>query len=303
MTSRARCITRPDWPHEAVNFAGQRVGIVGTGSSDIQAIPIIAQQAAHLSVFQRTANYAVPLQNRPLDPAYVTAAKNHYSDWRKRERGVFGGFILAGGEPMAPPSGTAMAATQDERKAEYEFRYQAGGLCYYNSYADLLVSPESNETLAEFIRQKIRESVKDPVTAELLVPKDYPILAKRLPAETNYYETFNRDNVSLVDIKTTPIDCVTANGMHVDGKDYELDVLVFATGFDAVTGALSKIDIRGRGGLPLKQSWAAGPRTYLGLMAAGFPNLLNVGGPGSTALPTTRSGWPPRRSARSAGWT
>jgi cation diffusion facilitator CzcD-associated flavoprotein CzcO len=269
------------WPHEGVDFSGQRVGIIGTGSSGIQSIPLIAKQAAHLTVFQRTANFSIPLRNCPMDPEFERSVKANYAEWRRIERASFGGYVSVNFKPAPGNTRRAMEATPEERQQEYEYRWNSGGLCYYTSYADLLFSKEANDTLADFVRAKIREKVRDPVVAEMLIPRDYPIMTKRLCADTNYYETYNRDNVTLVDIKATPIEEVTAKGIRVGGVEHELDSIVFATGFDAVTGAMNRIDIGGRGGKALKQHWADGPRTYVGLMSAGFPNLFIIDGPGS----------------------
>ena len=275
------------WPHESVDFTGKRVGIVGTGSSAIQSIPIIAKQAEHLTVFQRSANFSVPLRNQPIDPEYEKTVKESYADWRRRELDTFGGFVAVDGVPMEPNMKSALAATPEERQREYEFRWAAGGLCLYTSYADLLVSPEANDTLAAFVRAKLREKIDDPAVADILIPTGYPIMTKRLCADTNYYETYNRDNVILIDLKQSPIEEITSHGVLAGGVEHKLDALIFATGFDAVTGALSNIDIRGQKGVPLKQKWSHGPITYLGLMTSDFPNLFNVAGPGSTASLTS----------------
>jgi cation diffusion facilitator CzcD-associated flavoprotein CzcO len=269
------------WPQEGVDFSGQRVGVIGTGSSGIQSIPLIAAQAAHLTVFQRTANFSIPLRNCAMDPEFERSVKANYAEWRRTELESFGGYVSVHFKPTPANTKRAMEATPGERLQEYEYRWSSGGLCYYTSYADLLFSKEANDTLADFVRAKIREKVRNPVVAEMLVPKDYPIMTKRLCADTNYYETYNRDNVTLVDIKATPIDEVTPRGIRTGGVEHELDSIVFATGFDAVTGAMNRIEIRGRDGKALKQHWADGPRTYVGLMSAGFPNLFIIDGPGS----------------------
>ncbi len=268
------------WPHEDVDFTGQRVGIIGTGSSAVQSIPHVAQQASHLFVFQRTPSFSIPLRNAPLDREYEKRVKADYKEWRRRQReDSRAGFIAVNYQPASPNNKSALEVTPEERLADYEMRWASGGLCFYSSYIDLLTSIEANETLAEFVREKIRGRVKDQDVAELLVPTTYPILSKRLCADTNYYETYNRENVSLVSIKDTPIETLTPKGLWVGGKEYELDSIIFATGFDAVTGAISKIDVRGLDGQELNAHWQGAPRAYLGLMSAGFPNLFFLDGP------------------------
>jgi cation diffusion facilitator CzcD-associated flavoprotein CzcO len=271
------------WPHEEVDFTGKRVGIIGTGSSAIQSIPIIAQQAAHLYVFQRTANFSIPANNCRLDPGYERSIKDNYAEVRRMQRESFGGYVSVNFKATPPSTRRALEVTPEEREAEYESRWKSGGLCYYTAFADLLTSKEANDTAADFVRAKIRAKVRDPAVAELLVPKGFPFGTKRICADTNYYETYNRDNVTLVDIHAAPIEAITPKGMRVGGKEIELDAIIAATGFDAVTGALTRIDIRGRGGISLKQKWEKGPRTHLGLMSAGFPNLFTMAGPGSTS--------------------
>lgn len=275
------------WPHHNVDFKGKRVAIFGTGSSAIQTIPIVAQEAEQLTVFQRTANFAVPLQNTKLTAEYEADMKRRYDEIRKREWDSFGGFIFVGGEPKTPLSISALDVSDEEREAEFEYRWQSGGLCYYTSYCDLLTDKRANDKLAEFVRKKIRDRVHDPVTAEKLMPTGYPIMTKRLCCETGYYETYNRDNVTLVDIRETPVEKITQSGIEYGGEHHPFDAIIFATGFDAVTGAILNVDIRGRNGVQLSDQWADGPQTYLGLMVAGFPNLFNVAGPGSTAALTS----------------
>ncbi len=271
------------WPHEAVDFSGQRVGVIGTGSSGIQSIPIIAEQAKHLTVFQRTPNYSIPARNGPMTAAQQQHVKDNYAELRTRQYNHYIGLV-GGIEAVPTLTTSALEVSPEERQREYEYRWGLGGLYYYTCYADLYSNLEANETLAEFVRGKIREKVRDPKTADLLCPKDYPFGTKRLCADSGYYETYNRDNVSLVDIKTTPIETFTANGLKVGDQEYALDAIVFATGFDAMTGALFNIDIRGRDGVALKDKWAAGPYTYLGLMTAGFPNMFITTGPGSPSV-------------------
>jgi len=267
-----------NWPHQPVDFSGQRVGIIGTGASAIQAIPIIARQAAHLFVFQRTPNFAFPARNGPLDPDYERWVKAHYTEFRREARESRGGFVVERNEQ------SALEATPEEREREYERRWEHGGFGFTSAFADLLTDPDANETAAAFHRAKIREIVHDPAVAERLCPRDHPVGTKRLPLDTDYYETYNRGNVTLIDIRTAPIEAITPTGLRTRDAAYELDSLVFATGFDAMTGPLFAVDIRGRGGCALKEKWAAGPRTYLGIASAGFPNLFMITGPGSPSV-------------------
>jgi cation diffusion facilitator CzcD-associated flavoprotein CzcO len=266
------------WPHEGVDFSGQRVAVIGTGSSAIQSIPIIAAQAAHLFVFQRTPNFAVPAHNAPLDPEHERQVKANYADFRRRARESRVGFVVESREE------SALQVPDEERQGEYEKRWSRGGLGFGATFADLLTDKSANDTAADFFREKIRAIVRDPATAEALVPMDYPLGTKRLCVDINYYETFNRDNVSLVNLRKNPIEALTPQGVQTRDPHYDVDAIVFATGFDAMTGALLNIDIRGRGGETLRQKWEAGPRTYLGIAAAGFPNLFLITGPGSPSV-------------------
>ena len=266
-----------EWPHEEVDFSGMRVGIIGTGSSAIQAIPKIAEQAEHLTVFQRTPNFSVPARNMPLDPEQVKQVKENYGALREAGKQQFGGFdsdsnMKAAGE-----------MTPEEIKAELNKRWEMGGLHFFGVFVDFLVTQETNDIVADFVREKIAQRVSDPATAALLAPKTV-FGCKRLCADTGYFETYNRDNVTLVDISKTAISEITPEGLNVGDDAYAFDALVFATGFDAMTGSLNKIDIRGVGGETLKEKWAAGPRTYLGLCSAGFPNLFTISGPGSPSV-------------------
>ena len=266
------------WPHEGVDFTGRRVGIIGTGSSAIQSIPLIAKQAAHLFVFQRTPNFSMPAQNAPLDPGYERRVKGRYADFRREARESRIGFVV-------DRSGdSALAVPPEERRNEYERRWSRGGLGFSAAYADLLTDQDANDTAAEFFRAKIRSIVRDPAVAEALCPRDYPLGTKRLCVDTGYYATFNRDNVTLIDVRRAPIEAITPRGVRTREAEYDVDSIVFATGFDAMTGALLNIDIRGTGGLTLRDKWAAGPRTYLGLAVAGFPNLFTITGPGSPSV-------------------
>ena len=265
------------WPHEGVDFTDQRVGMIGTGSSAIQSIPLIAQEASHLTVFQRTASYSVPAHNGPLDPERVREFKADIAGFRERNSQLpFGaGFKLN--------LAKALESTSEQRQSEYDERWATGGLGFVAAFSDLLIDREANDTAAKFLRQKIRETVKDAAVAELLSP-DLVVGCKRLCVDTGYFETFNRPNVTLVDVSKAPIEEITRNGIRANGEEYELDAIVFATGFDAMTGALLSIDIRGRGGMTLREKWAEGPRTYLGLGVAGFPNFFTITGPGSPSV-------------------
>ena len=267
------------WPKEGVDFTGQRVGLIGTGSTGIQVAPEIAAVASHLHVFQRTANFAVPNRNKPLDPEWERAFKTGYREYREQARASMLGVPIAGtGRP-------ARAEPQEELRRTYMERWQAGGgMPLLGAYTDLLVDRAANDTAAEFIRDRIKETVTDPAVAELLCPRTYPVGAKRLCQSDDYFAMFNRPNVTLVDIRSAPISSVYPGGLRTQDAAYELDALVFATGFDAVTGALQRIDIRGVGGLPLTEKWALGPRAYLGVATAGFPNLFMVTGPGSPSV-------------------
>jgi cyclohexanone monooxygenase len=267
------------WPHHEVEFEGKRVGVIGTGSSAIQSIPIIAQTAAHLTVFQRTPNYVVPAHNAPLDPDTQAAVKADYPALRARAKTTRNGIDF----PI--PTTSAMAVSDEEREAVYERRWALGGLSFTTAFNDLLVDKRANDSLAAFIRRKIRGIVSDATTAEMLCP-DSIVGCKRLCVDTGYYETFNQTNVDLVDIRRQPINTVIEDGILVGNNHYPLDMLILATGFDAMTGALNRIAIRGRGGELLSAKWSDGPRTYLGLAIAGFPNLFVVTGPGSPSVLT-----------------
>ncbi|MBV8161137.1 MAG: NAD(P)/FAD-dependent oxidoreductase [Acidimicrobiia bacterium] len=268
------------WPHEGVALAGKRVGLVGTGSTGIQATPVIAAQAEHLWVFQRTPNYSIPARNYRISPEHMDEIKADYAEIRRKCRESYAGF------PYDVTGTSAMEVSAEERLATYERLWaEEGGFKFiYGSFYDLLFNENSNETAAEFIRSKIRQIVRDPVVAEKLVPKDYPYGTKRPPVDTDYFETFNRPNVTLVDLRETPITEITPVGIRTSDAEYSLDAIVFATGFDAITGALLRIDIRGLGGLALSQKWEGGPTSYLGLQVAGFPNLFTVTGPGSPGV-------------------
>ena len=265
------------WPHEPVDFTGKRVAIIGTGSSAVQSIPIVAEQAAHLFVYQRTPNYAVPARNAPLDPEVRRAVKADYAGLRKRSKQMPTAVAF---EFNRTP---ALDVSPEERRREYEKRWAAGGLPFMGAFGDLLVNEKANETAAEFVRGKIRELVHDPVTADALSPRNI-LGCKRLCVDSGYYETFNRSNVTLIDISGEPIEAITPNGVKAKGVETPVDALILATGFDAMTGSLLRIDIRGKGGLTLNEKWHGGPRTMLGLMTAGFPNFFTITGPGSPSV-------------------
>ena len=268
------------WPHEGVDFTGQRVAVIGTGSSGVQMIPPIASQAKHLHVFQRTANFSLPARNAPLEPE---TERRHKAEYGERRRAAFDTPFAISGHP--PPTQSALEATLEERQHSYETKWQAGGsISFLFAYTDLLLSKEANETASEFVRQKIRGIVRDPQVAELLAPKDHPLGTKRLCLDTNYYETYNRDNVTLVNARAAPIEEITPAGLRTSEAGYEFDALVFATGFDAMTGALAEIDVRLKSGETLHEKWSAGPRTYLGMLVAGFPNMFLITGPGSPGV-------------------
>lgn len=268
------------WPQHDVDFTGRRVGVIGVGSSGTQLIPVVAEQAAHLYVFQRSPNFTVPAQNAPVDEAYERAVKSSYRQRRAFTRQTASGL----NRDMNRQS--ALEVSPEERQRIYEENWDGAGFGFILAFSDLLRSHEANRTAVEFISSKIREQVRDPRVAELLIPKDYPFGAKRPSVDTGYYATFNRDNVTLVDVRTAPIEEITESGIRTAERLYDLDVIVFATGFDAMTGALSRIDIRGRGGQPLREKWAAGPRTYLGVATAGFPNLFMIASSGSPSVLT-----------------
>ncbi|MGV0742345.1 flavin-containing monooxygenase [Mycolicibacterium sp. XJ870] len=266
------------WPHDGVDFTGTRVGVIGTGSSGIQAIPRIAEAAAQLHVFQRTPNFSVPAGNIPLDDAARREQKANYSQRRALS------MASGGGSPHQPHPQSALEVSDEERRAAYEKRWELGGVLFSKTFPDQLLNLDANSTAREFWEEKVRAVIDDPATADLLIPGDYPIGAKRICTDDNYFQTFNRDSVHLVNLRATPIERIDATGVHTTDAHYELDILVFATGFDAMTGSVDKLNITGRGGTTLNQAWAAGPVTYLGLGIPGFPNLFNLTGPGSPSV-------------------
>ena len=266
------------WPQDGVDFSGQRVGLIGTGSTGIQAAPVIAETAAHLTVFQRTANYSIPARNAPLTPEFQRYVREHFAEIRALMHST------ANGHPFPVSDRSALATAPAEREAIYEAAWQKGGLQFRAAFRDLLVDKAANDTAADFIRRKIRAVVKDPAKASILTDIDHPFAAKRPPIDSFYFETFNRENVALVDLRAAPIERITARGVRTRKAEYPLDIIVFATGFDAMTGALLGLGITGRDGVSLREHWSAGPRSYLGLQTNGFPNLFTVTGPGSPSV-------------------
>ncbi len=267
------------WPHEPVDLMGLRVGVIGTGSSAIQSVPVIAEQASHLTVFQRTANFSIPARNAALTPEERDSFRSNYPELRRIAREETRNGIL-----QEMPDRGALDDGDNERRSKYEARWSRGGLTFMSVYNNLAIDKAANDTAANFVRGKIAEIVKDPKTAKLLQPNNHPIGTKRICVDSDYFATFNRPNVTLVDIKSSPIEEITANAVRTGGKTHEIDALVLATGFDAMTGSVARIDIRGRHGQTLNQKWAEGPKTYLGVMSQGFPNLFIITGPGSPSV-------------------
>jgi cation diffusion facilitator CzcD-associated flavoprotein CzcO len=267
-----------NWPPEGVDFAGKQVGQIGTGSTGIQLAPVLAGRSQHLTVFQRTANYSIPARNRPVTPEEVDLTRKNYDDVWRRARGSTNGHPFT----MSPLS--AIAVTDAERRAIYQKAWERGGLRFRAAFKDLLANDKANETASDFLREKIAEVVTNPELLEKLTPRDHGFATKRPPIDSGYFETFNRDNVSLVDLKAEPIVEVTAKGIQTTKQEYELDIIVFATGFDAFTGPLLRLNLTGSHGYALKEAWAAGPRTYLGLQTPKFPNLFTITGPGSPSV-------------------
>ncbi|GGE51643.1 cyclohexanone monooxygenase [Agaricicola taiwanensis] len=268
------------WPREGVDFTGKRVALIGTGATGIQMLPKIAAQAGFVTVFQRTANFSVPAGNHPMPKEEDREHKARYPELRKAARKQSSGMSRV---PI--PTMSALDVPHEERLRIYERLWAKGGSNrMMNAFNDMMRNEEANESLASFVREKIRSMVKDPEIAEILTPRDHPIGSRRLCVDTNYYETFSRPNVKLVDARRTPIQEITEKGVRTTEADYEVDAIAFATGFDAMTGALNEISITGRGGMHLRDKWSAGPSTYLGLMVHGFPNMFIVTGPGSPSV-------------------
>ncbi|GCE22152.1 flavin-containing monooxygenase [Dictyobacter kobayashii] len=266
------------WPHEGVDLSGKRVGVIGTGSTGIQAIPRIAEQAAHVTVFQRTPNYSIPAHNRVLTEEEKASIKKNYRQLRQSDRQSHSGLTLN------VNMRSALEVTEEERQRRFDEVWAIGGLQMLAAFSDISVNLEANTYMADFVRTKIGEMIHDPEVARLLMPHDHPIGSKRICIDTEYYETYNRNNVTLVDVRTYPIEEITPTGLRTQNGEYTLDAIVFATGFDAMTGALFNMNIRGKNGQSLNEKWAIGPRTYLGLMTAGFPNLFIITGPGSPSV-------------------
>jgi cation diffusion facilitator CzcD-associated flavoprotein CzcO len=266
------------WPHRGVDFTGQRVGVIGTGSSGIQAIPCIAEQARQLYVFQRSPNYSVPAGNLPLDDDVRRTQKAGYAERRRLS------MASGGGSPHQPHPLSALDVSELERRAAYEKRWQLGGVLFSKTFPDQMLSMAANDTARTFWEEKIRAAVDDPQAAGWLIPTDHPIGTKRICTDDNFYQTFNRDNVTLINLRVTPILRMDDDGVLTSAAHYDLDALVLATGFDAMTGSVDKLNIVGRGGETLNRAWASGPVTYLGLGVPGFPNLFNISGPGSPSV-------------------
>ena len=267
------------WPHRAVDFTGKRVGVIGTGSTGIQIVPVVAEEAAELFVFQRTPSFTLPMRNKPLAPDYVAQVKRNYPALRASARNTpIGGFRPTSTRPL-------FSVTPEDRLELLEDAWRRGGLAFLGTFSDLLTNAEANEIVAEFVRGKISEVVEDPDTAERLKPRGYPIFARRPCLDTNYYESFNRSNVHLVDLLDDPIVRLTAHGVQTHTREIELDALILATGYDGLTGAMLAIDVKGRGGRRLSDKWREGARSYLGLAIEGFPNLFMIcGANGPAAL-------------------
>ena len=267
------------WPKQPVDFAGKRVGLIGTGSSGIQSGPRIAETAAHLTIFQRTATFTLPARNAPMDAEKFAAVKARYPEYRKEARN----FRI--GSPLRSTGKPSTDFSPGERRKLLQEAWEVGGPSLLNTFTDSGRVKEANDEVAGFVHERIRDTVRDPETAELLCPKDHPIGARRICIDTGYYDSYNRPNVNLVDVRKDPIVRITPDGLQTQsGKEYPLDILVFALGFDAATGALTRIGIRNAQGLSIAEKWAHGAPTYLGLMAAGFPNLFIVTGPGSPSV-------------------
>src|ERR1700739_4818334 len=277
---KGKCYHTSQWPHDGVDFTAKRVGVIGTGATAWQAIPEIAQQAKHLTVFQRTPNFCVPARNGRVDPEVTKARKADYDGIRQRIKDSFFGFELT----FLPKA--VLDAAPEEREQEFDRMWDAGGFAFWlANYQDMFFSKEANDIIADYLKRKTRSTVNDPVVAEKLTPKNYPYGTKRQPLDTNYFETFNKKNVLLVDASTDgPIEEITRDGIRAGGREYPLDIIVVATGFDALTGPIKKLGIKGRGGRILAEEWEEGPQTYLGVAIAGYPNLFTITGPQSPSV-------------------
>jgi cation diffusion facilitator CzcD-associated flavoprotein CzcO len=275
---KGQCHHTSEWPHGTVDYSGMRVAVIGTGSTGIQLIPEVAKTAAHLTVFQRTPQFSLPAHNHQLETSYVEEIKSSYRELRQRcrESNV--------GTPYTPGNRSALDASPEELYRAYEEAWAQGGAKFLGTFNDIMVSLDANKTAADFVRSKIDEIVRDPEVAEMLKPTSYPIGTKRIPIDSGYYETFNRENVTLVDLRRTPLVGFTEHGILTTEREFQLDLVIFATGFDALTGPLLRMNLAGRGGVQLRDKWSEGPRTYLGLATAGFPNLFTITGPGSPSV-------------------
>lgn len=273
------------WPYGGIDFKDKKVAVIGTGSSGIQIIPFIAEDAAHLTVFQRTPSFAVPLNNCPMPQDYFREVKANYKAWRQREKyASFGGWASVNYTMIDQVHDLAMDQTPEAREAMYEDRWKSGGLAFYNVYPDIFAVKEANDTLAEFMRRKLSQRINDPALESKLIPTGYPVLTRRLCGETNYYEAYKRPNVTLLDSRADPIECFTASGIKTRDHSYDFDIIISATGYDAMSGALMRMDIRGKDDQTLQDHWSHGDiRTAYGLMAQGFPNMFYISGPGSPA--------------------
>ena len=260
------------WPHHPVEFAGKRVGLIGTGSTGVQIAPVVAEQADQLFVFQRTPSFTLPMRNRPLDADYVAQIKEHYPELRAIARNTATGGVRA---TSTRPVFSIPVAERERLMAE---AWAQSGLAFFGLFSDVLMNQKANDVVAEFVRRKIREAVKDPATAEALTPRGYPIFARRICLDTNYYEAFNRENVTLVDCLKEPIVEITATGIRTAAREIDLDIVIAATGYDGLTGAMTTPDVTGKGGRRLREKWAAGAHSHLGLMLEGFPNLFMIAG-------------------------
>lgn len=268
-----------DWPKDGVDVSGKRVGLVGTGSSGIQATPLLAKRADHLYVFQRTPNYSIPSLNRSMDETYEAGWKSDYGARRLAAKETRNNTLNEAGNV------SGLSVSYDEREKEFERRWTVlGGISFMYAYNDMTGNPEVNAHASDFVRRKIAEVVTDPLVADKLSPKDYGIGGKRICVDTDYFQTFNRGNVTLVDVKEDPIETFTESGIRTGKKVYELDAIVLAIGFDAMTGALLRVDIKGRGGVSLRDKWQDGPKTFIGMAISGFPNFFIVTGPGSPSV-------------------
>ncbi len=266
------------WPHEPVDFTGKRVAVIGTGATGVQTIQEVAKTAGHLTVFQRTPNWCTPLHNSKISPEEMETIRAGYPEMFKRCQETFACFL------HTPDPRATFEVTPEEREAFFEHLYASPGFgIWQGNFKDILVNREANAAISDFVARKIRQRVNDPKVAEMLIPRDHGFGTRRVPMETRYYEVYNQPNVQLVDVKATPIERITPEGIKTSDAEFGFDIIIYATGFDAITGAFDRIDIRGENGLPLKEKWKGGPRTYLGVMVEDFPNMMMLMGP-HTAL-------------------